>query len=95
MAWRLERLVQAGELDSTQFGWTIGWLELADQSERLQLKLAGNCHPDLAVERIGTRAFELSEEQWCEQHRQNQQEMNYFMTQLGDALGSGGLDDDR
>jgi len=187
MAWRLERLVQAGELDNTRLGWTIGWLELAGRSEQLRLKLAGNCHPDLAgwkcrihriepepeapdvddapldiarfssdqsghagditadqmvkhfdipvaelvkrlhageqppytwrkclylewfsnhygrvviqstrlaVERIGTRAFELSEEQWCEQHQQNQQEMNYFMTQLGEALSSGDLDND-
>jgi hypothetical protein len=181
MAWRPDHLVQAGELDNTQLGWTIGWLELEGFPKRLQLKLAGNCHPDLAgwkfrikrvlpplkeesdpteapdysgisldqsgnvgditadmvikhfeiptdelvrrlrngekppftwrkclylewysnhngriviqstrleVERIGERAFELSNEQWIEQSRQNQQEIEYFMTQLGDALGS-------
>ncbi len=179
MAWRLEHLVRAGELDNAQFGWTIGWLELDGFRDRLQLKLAGNCHPDLAgwkfriqrvmpplpkdfdgeeppnyadlcpdqtghvgditadqmikhfdipddelarqlqagqtpaftwrkclylewfsnrngrvaiqstrleVERIGDRAFELSEEQWSEQQRQNQDEMNYFMTQLEDVM---------
>ncbi len=177
MAWRPEHLVQAGELDNTQLGWTVGWLEIDGIDGRLILKLAGNCHPDLAgwkfrikriesdltqdpdddanydgisrdqsghvgditadqiikhfdipnaevvrrlyagekppftwrrclylewfsnhngrvviqstrleVERIGERAFELSEDQWLDQHRQNQQELNYFMTQLGDAL---------
>lgn len=40
----------------------------------------------LEVERIGERAFELTEEQYREQHRQNQQELDYFMTQLGDAF---------
>jgi hypothetical protein len=182
MAWRPEHLFRAGELDNTQPGWTVGWLELDGCSERLQLKLAGNCHPDLAgwkfrikramppfpkdfdggeppkyeeicpdqtghvgditadqmikhfdipddelvrklhagetppftwrkclylewfsnrngrvviqstrleVERIGDRAFELSEQQWTEQQQQNQQEMNYFMTQLEDALKQG------
>ena len=48
MAWRPEQLVKAGELDNTQLGWTIGWLELEGIDERLQLKLAGNCDPDLA-----------------------------------------------
>ncbi len=28
MAWRPERLVKAGEIDNTQLGWTVGWLEL-------------------------------------------------------------------
>ncbi len=179
MAWRPEHLVKTGELDNTQLGWTIGWLELDGISERLKLKLAGNCHPDLAgwkfrihriepdppkdfdgdeppdysgisrnqsghvgditadqmikhheipdkelarrlmsgekppftwrkclylewycnhngrvviqstrleVERIGERAFELTEDEWHEQARQNAAEMNHFMTQLGDAL---------
>ncbi len=187
MAWRPEQLVQAGELDNTRFGWTVGWLELDGPVDRLQLKLAGNCHPDLAgwkfrikrtmpalgkdfdgndppddtgiardqsgqvgditadqmikhfdipddelakrlmadekppftwrkclylewfsnhngrvviqstaleVERVGERAFELSEEQWREQHRQNQHEMNFFMTQLGDAFEHGGPEKD-
>ncbi len=181
MAWRPEKLVQAGELDNTQLGWTVGWLELDGLADRLQLKLVGNCHPDVAgwkfrikralpeleqdfdgddppdcacinidqsghvgditadqmikhfeiptgelvkrlmagenppftwrkclylewfsnhngrvviqstgleVERIGERAFELTEAQWEEQHRQNQQEMNFFITQIGDALGN-------
>ncbi len=48
MAWRPDRLVQAGELDNTRLGWTIGWLELTGFPERLRLKLAGNCYPDLA-----------------------------------------------
>lgn len=48
MAWRIDHLVLAGELDNTQLGWTVGWLELSGISERLKLKLAGNCHPDLA-----------------------------------------------
>jgi hypothetical protein len=187
MAWRPEHLVLAGELDNTQPGWTVGWIALDGVAERLQLKLAGNCHPDLAgwkfrikrtepalpkdfdgedppnyaflsqdqsghvgditadqtvkhfdlpddelvqrllagekppftwrkclylewfsnrngrvviqstrleVERWGERSFELTEEQWREQHRQNQQEMSFFMTQLGDALENGSLDED-
>ncbi len=178
MAWRPEHLLRRGELDNTQFGWTVGWLELEGFNERLTLKLAGNCHPDLAgwkfrikriepalekdfdgddppdysgirldqsghvgditadqmikhfeipdnelvqrlhsgeeppftwrkclylewfsnangraviqstrleVERIGERAFELTEDQWRDQHRQNQNEMDFFMTQLRDA----------
>lgn len=48
MAWRLGRLFQSGELDNTQHGWTTGWLQLEGFSDRLQIKLAGNCHPDLA-----------------------------------------------
>lgn len=48
----------------------------------------------LEVERIGERAFELTEEQWREQHQQNQQEMNFFMTQLGDALDDTASDDE-
>lgn len=48
MAWRPAHLVQAGELDNTQLGWTTGWLELDGFEHRLELKLAGNCHPDLA-----------------------------------------------
>ncbi len=187
MAWRPERLFQCGELDNTQRGWTIGWLQLAGFTDRLQLKLAGNCHPDLAgwkfrihriepelpddkssgdeshddedapfdysrinldqsghvgditadqmikhhdipddelvrrlvagdkppftwrkclylewfsnangrvviqstrleVKRLGERAFELTEEEWKEQARYNAEELNYFMTQLGDVL---------
>ena len=179
MAWRPTNLVQSGELDNTQCGWTIGWLQIKGVADRLTLKLAGNCHPDLAgwkfriirieaepeelngeddspdytginldqsghvgditadqmikhhdipdkelaarlmagekppftwrnclylewfsnangrvviqstrleVERIGERAFELTEEQWIEQSRENQHELQFFMTQLGDAL---------
>lgn len=49
----------------------------------------------LAVKRIGERAFELTEEQWTEQAKQNQEEMSFFMHQLGDALSSmNGLDGD-
>lgn len=48
MAARLSEVVEGGELDNTQFGWTIGWIKLRDQPEPLRLKLAGNCHPDLA-----------------------------------------------
>lgn len=185
MAWRPDHLVIAGELDNTLFGWTIGWLELSGFEFRLQLKLAGNCHRDLAgwkfrihrvepelppkpndddnednkkivhatihhdqsghvgditadqmikrfdmtedeivrrlmagekppftlqkclylewfsncngrvviqstrlaVERLGERAFELSDEQWKEQLSKNSEEMHHFMNQLGDALG--------
>jgi len=177
MAWRPEQLVKAGELDNTFPGWTIGWLELDGIDERLQLKLAGNCHPDLAgwrfrihriepelqsdidgspdysgisldqsghvgditadqmikhhdipsnelvrrlmagekpsftwrkrlylewysnkngriviqstrleIERIGERAFELTEAEWKEQAGRNAEELNHFMAQLGDAL---------
>lgn len=196
MAWRPDRLVIAGELDNTQFGWTLGWLELSGFDSRLQLKLAGNCHPDLAgwkflihriapelpqddyddddddvdddnqsqvrciihhdqsghvgditadqlikqhdipadqlvkrlmagekppftlqnslylewfsnrngriviqstrlaVERIGERAFELTDEQWQEQSRRNSEEMHHFMNQLGDALGRASQNDE-
>lgn len=177
MAWRPERRLQCGELDNTQLGWTIGWLQLEGLDDRLQLKLAGNCHPDLAgwkfrihrlepelpddedaspdysgisldqsghvgditadqmikhhalpedelvqrlmagekppftwrkclylewfsnangrvviqstrleVERIGERAFELTEHEWEDQARQNTEELNHFMAQLGDAI---------
>ncbi|KAA1258207.1 hypothetical protein LF1_07230 [Rubripirellula obstinata] len=178
MAWRPTHLMQSGELDNTTPGWTIGWLKLDGFESPLQLKLAGNCHPDLAgwkfrihriepelidedddhnpdysgikldqsghvgditadqmikhfdiptsellrrmragekppftwrkclylewysnangraviqstrleVERVGERAFELTEEQWKEQSLQNADEMNHFMAQLGDAL---------
>ncbi|MCC7337275.1 MAG: hypothetical protein IT422_19465 [Pirellulaceae bacterium] len=189
MAWRPDHLVKTGELDNTQLGWTMGWLELDGIDERLQLKLAGNCHPDLAgwkfrihriepelendfggdeppdysgisrnqsghvgditadqmikhfeisteelvqrlragekppftwrkclylewysnhngriviqstrleVERLGTRAFELTEAEWQEQARQNAGEMSHFMHQLGDALenATSGEDED-
>lgn len=40
----------------------------------------------LAVERLGERAFELTEEEWLEQAKQNREEMAYFMHQLGDAI---------
>jgi hypothetical protein len=184
MAWRPSDWVLDGELDNTIPGWTIGWLRLQGRAEPLQLKLAGNCHPDLAgwkfrivrtdpipdwagaadytgiatdqsgtigdvtadqvlqhyecsreefvrrlydgdrppttlrkalylewfshrngrvviqdtrlaVERIGERAFELTEEQWAEQAKQNQEEMSFFMHQLDDALsGMSGFDGD-
>ena len=58
MAWRPERLVKAGELDNTRLGWTVGWLELEGVDGRLQLKLAGNCHPDLAGWKFRIRRFE-------------------------------------
>lgn len=181
MARRPEHLVQAGQIDNTQPGWTVGWLELEGVDERLKLKLAGNCHPDLAgwkfriyrlepeplkessddeppdcsmihldqsghvgeitadqmvkhhemsveelckrlmagekppfvlrkclylewfsnhngrvviqstrlaVERMGERAFDLNEEEWRGQAHQNALEMDHFMAQLGDAIGS-------
>jgi len=37
-----------GELDNTTLGWTTGWIRLQGRDEPLRLKLAGNCHPDLA-----------------------------------------------
>lgn len=175
MAWRPSDLVPEGELDNTMPGWTIGWVRLRGRAEPLRLKLAGNCHPDLAgwkfriirtdpvpdwtddldytgiatdqsgtvgdvtadqilqhyecspeefvrrlhegdrppttlrkalylewfsnrngriviqstrlaVERIGERAFELIEEQWAEQAKQNQEETSFFLHQIGDAL---------
>lgn len=184
MAWRPERLVKAGELDNTTLGWTIGWLELEGIDQRLQLKLAGNCHPDLAgwkfriiriepelpehdaspddpdisldqsghvgditadqmvkhhemsdselvrrlmagekppftwrkclylewfsntngriviqstrleVERIGERAFELTEDEWKEQAQQNANELGHSMVQLTDALQEREEEDD-
>ena len=42
------RLDAEGELDNTTLGWTIGWIKLQWRDELLRLKLAGNCHPDLA-----------------------------------------------
>ncbi len=182
MAWRPTSLVQAGELDNTVRGWTVGWLQLDGFDEPLKLKLAGNCYPDLAgwkfrihriapepleddeeeeneeprdyrrisldqsgcvgditadqmvrqydmptkelarrlmngekpdfqwakcfylewfgnkngraviqstlleVERIGERAFEITEGEWREQQQSNRNEMDYFMTQICDSL---------
>lgn len=50
MAWRPCDWVLAGELDNTIPGWTTGWVKILDHDEpvTLQMKLAGNCHPDLA-----------------------------------------------
>ena len=49
----------------------------------------------LAVERISERAFALTEEQWAEQAKQNQEEMSFFMYQLDDVLFSmNGLDEE-
>ena len=182
MAWRPSDWVLDGELDNTTLGWTIGWVRLLDRDEPLRLKLAGNCHPDLAgwkfrivrldpipdwvdppdytgiatdqsgtigdvtadqmlqhhecsseefvrrsyagehppttlrkalylewfsrrngrvviqctrlaVERIGERTFELTEEEWIEQSKQNSEEMSFFMNQLGDALSETPPDD--
>jgi hypothetical protein len=175
MAWRPSDWVLEGELDNTTPGWTTGWIRLEGKADPLTLKLAGNCHPDLAgwkfrivrtepspdrvepldysgiatdqsgtigdvtadqrlyhyectteqflqlcregkrppttlrpalylewfshrngrvviqstrlaVERLGERAFELTEEQWLEQAKQNQEEMAFFMHQIADAL---------
>jgi len=176
MAWRPSEWVLEGELDNTILGWTTGWISIAGIEEPLQLKLVGNCHPDLAgwkfkiirtappasateplqqledlainqsgyvgditadqvlkefdcsveefvkqsragnppptkinkalylewfsnkngrvviqstrlaVRRQGERAFELTEEQWAEQAKQNLEEINHFMLQLGDAI---------
>ncbi len=47
MAWRPTDWVVEGELDNTTRGWTTGWIRL-EGAEPLKLKLAGNCHPDLA-----------------------------------------------
>ena len=41
----------------------------------------------LAVERIGDRAFELTEAEWIEQAKQDNEQIGYFMTELTDALG--------
>ena len=46
----------------------------------------------LAVERLGERAFELTQEQWVEQAKQNSEEMTFFMHQLGDALNNAPTD---
>ena len=175
MAWRPVHLVKSGEIDNTQLGWTTGWIELEGFEQPLQLKLIGNCHPDLAgwrfrihriepeidledrpkytgislhqsghvgditadqmikhltipaaefvrrlhagenppfqwrkclylewfsnsigrvviqstrleVERLGERAFELTEAQWREQANQNWAELDYFMVGLDDSL---------
>jgi hypothetical protein len=40
----------------------------------------------LEVERLGERAFELTEEEWKEQAKSNAEELNHFMAQLGDVL---------
>jgi hypothetical protein len=48
----------------------------------------------LAVERIGERAFELTEEQWLEQAKQNRDEIHHFMAQLGEAIGDTDIVDD-
>lgn len=48
MAWRPGEWVLDGELDNMTFGWTTGWLKIEGIEKPLQLKLAGNCHPDLA-----------------------------------------------
>jgi len=48
----------------------------------------------LAVQRVGERAFELTEEQWVEQAKQNSEEMTYFMHQIDDTLSDESPDDD-
>ena len=50
MAWRPSDWVIEGELDNTTQGWTTGWILIGqpDDPIKLSLKLAGNCHPDLA-----------------------------------------------
>ncbi len=40
----------------------------------------------LQVERLGNRAFELTDEQWLEQQRDNEREIDHFIVQLGDAM---------
>ena len=40
----------------------------------------------LAVERIGERAFELTNEEWLQQAKNVDEEMSFFMHQLGDAI---------
>ena len=47
----------------------------------------------LEVERLGERAFELTEDDWQEQAKHNQEEMHFFMAQLGDALAQQPMDD--
>jgi len=94
MAWRPDNLVKTGELDNTRPGWTIGWLELEGVDEmQLYLEWYSNRNgrvviqsTRLEVERLGERAFELTEDEWRDQARQNSEEMNHFMAQLGDAL---------
>ena len=178
MAWRPSDWVTAGEVDNTTRGWTVGWIKIEGRDQPLQLKLAGNCHPDLAgwkfrivrtesipqwakplchldsiatdqsghvgditadqdtkhfecsdeefvrrsnagdrpptesrkavylewfsnnngrcviqstrlaVERIGERAFELTDEEWDEQAKRNSDEMHHFMLQLSDVMES-------
>ena len=40
----------------------------------------------LEVERLGERAFELTQEQWREQQKQSEQEISHFLAPIGDAL---------
>lgn len=47
----------------------------------------------LGVERLGRRAFELSADEWIEQAKQNASEMDFFMSQLEDAIENGALED--
>jgi hypothetical protein len=177
MAWRPSDWVLAGELDNTTPNRTVGWLRLPDREDPLQLRLVGNCHPDLAgwkfrivrvdpipewagknpfadiatdqtgtigdvtadqmikhfdcsteefvrlshegqqpetawrkalylewfshkngrvviqstwlsVERIGERAFVLTDEEWKEPARLNGEEMSHFMFQVTDTLNN-------
>ncbi|MDB2687160.1 hypothetical protein N9Y42_08090 [Mariniblastus sp.] len=48
MAWRPSEWVTDGEIDNTTLGWTVGWVKIQGRDDPLRLKLAGNCHPDLA-----------------------------------------------
>ena len=48
MAWRPSEWVTDGEIDNTILGWTVGWVKIRGRDDPLRLKLAGNCHPDLA-----------------------------------------------
>jgi len=66
-------------------GWTIGWLQLDGFSDRLQLKLAGNCQPDLASWKF--RIHRIEPELSGDVTRSDE-EFNHFMTQLDDASGS-------
>ncbi len=45
----------------------------------------------LAVQRLGARAFELTQQQWDEQAKRNRAEMGYFMHALGDTLERGAI----
>jgi hypothetical protein len=47
----------------------------------------------LKVERLGERAFELTEDEWQEQAKYNQRETHFFMDRLGDALAQQPMDD--